>query len=426
MKIVHVISGYLPQETGGAQLHLRDLCHAQRRRGHETHVFARIGGRDGEELQLRRDEWEGVAVTRLTHNFLACDSFEKIFSNPAIDRVFAGFLDQEQPDLVHMHHLSGLSISMIDVSKQRRLPVALTLQDYWLVCPRGQRIHPDDLSICEPLDRRRCLPCVRRLVPHLLPEPAPAGPLTRWLAGDPGKRKLRDWESDNRRRLALCDATIAPSRFHRDRFVEWGLAARRCHVVPHGLPKDEILAPPRGTRPIEHLGFIGTVIPSKGPHVLIEAFNLLGRRDLTLEIHGEVVPFFERTSYRQELEAMVEPGLSVRFHGRYENRELPAILETLDLLVVPALWWESFCLTAREGALAGLPVIASKLGGLADAVEDGIALGCDPGDAAQLAELIERLCRDEALRDAMSRKAHLVPGIEQCSERIEEIYRRLV
>lgn len=375
MKIVHVIGGYLPDDLGGTQIHLRDLCRMQRKSGHKVHILARQGGRERDEYTTRRDRHEGVPVTRITHNFLDCDRFDRIFSNPVIDDAFRRFLKAERADVVHVHHLSGLSVSMIEVAREQGCGVVMTLQDYWLQCPRGQRIYPPDLSVCETLDRRKCHRCLHDLVPDLLPAPETRGWPARLVSRDPGMTILRSWEADMLRWLNLCDRAIAPSSSHRDRFVEWGLAPDRVTVVPHGLSREQLLAEPRGGRPIEHVGFIGTVIPSKGVHILVEAWNLLGRRDLVLDVHGEAVPFFDRTSYLEDLEAMVVPGLQVRFHGRYENEDLPRVLAGLDLLVVPPLWWETYCLTAREGALAGLPVIVSRTGGIAEAIEEGTALG---------------------------------------------------
>ncbi len=422
MKIVHVISGYLPQDTAGTQMQLRDLCHAQRHRGHEVHIFTRRGGSEHDELEITQDEWEGVPITRLTYNFLDCDRFELLYTHPLIDQRFRDFLESVKPDLVHVHHLTCLSTSMVECAKNLGLPVVMWLSDYWLVCPRGQRLHPEDLSICETLDRAgRCLPCLQKLWPHLLP----AGPLSGTVE-DPSLAQLVAWEAHVQRMIGLCNATLTPSAFHRDRFLETGVEPSTCHVVTYGLPRDELLAAPRGRRPVRHIGFIGTVIPSKGIHVLIEAFNILGRRELTLDVHGEVVPFHEKTDYLDELKAAIEPGLQVRFHGRYEQRDLPRIFESFDLLVIPSLWWESFCLTAREGALAGLPVIVFNLAGLAEAVDEGLALGCEPDDARQLAEVIARVCDDDDLRDAMSRKAHLVRAVADCADQIEQIYRAVL
>ena len=420
MKVVHVVNGYLPHDSGGVQIHVRDLCLVQRQQGLETSVFTRIGGPELEDLALSSGEWEGVPVTRLTNNYSDCDSFEKIYTHPRIDERFDGFLSADLPDVVHFHHLTGLSTSMIEVAKRRGVAAILTLHDYWLVCPRGQRLHPDDLTVCRTLDRQRCLPCIHRLWPHLVPLEAGELPITE----QPSFAKLRAWEEHIRRMLDLCDATIAPSAFHRDRFLEIGVSPERSSAIPNGLPRQDLLAEPRGRRPVRHLGFIGTVIPSKGIHVLIAAFNRLRGRDLVLHVHGEVVPYHERTGYLEELEAAVAPGLDVRFHGRYEQRDLPRILASLDLLIAPSLWWEAFCLTAREGALAGLPVVAFDIGGLAQAVADGLALGCEPGNAEELAERIARLCDDEDLRDEMSRKAHLVDDMEQCATAIEAVYRK--
>ncbi len=419
MKIVHVANGYLPQDSGGVQIHIRDLCEAQSRRGHEVEIFTRAGGGEDDELSLSRDEVESVPVTRLEYNFLDADRFEKLYTNELIDERFRGFLDGARPDLVHVHHLTCLSTSMIRVAKELRIPVVMTLHDYWLLCPRGQRLHPDDLSVCETLDRDRCLPCVHKLWPHLLAAPDPAAA----PGEDPSMAKLLAWDAHVREMLALCDATIAVSAFHRDRFVDAGLPPERSHVVANGISAAALRAEPRGRWPIRHVGFIGTVIPSKGVHVLIEAFNLLGREELVLDVYGEVVPYHEKNDYLAELETAVQPGLEVRFHGRYEHRDLPRIFVGLDLLVVPALWWEAFCLTAREGALAGLPVVASRIGGLAEAVEEGLALGFEAGNAEELAAAIARLCDDQDLRDEMSRKAHLVRDVEQCAADTDEVYR---
>ena len=115
--------------------------------------------------------------------------------------------------------------------------------------------------------------------------------------------RLLAWETHTQRMIALCDATMTPSAFHRERFLETGIPAERCHVVKYGLPHAELLAPPRGRRPIRHIGYTGMVIPSKGVHFLIEAFNLLDRPDLVLDIHGEVLAFHGDTSYLDGLKA---------------------------------------------------------------------------------------------------------------------------
>jgi len=422
LHIVHVISGYLPQETTGTQIHVRDLCRGLRARGHDVEVFTRIAGDDHPEFDVSRSEWEGVRVTRITNNFTDVDRFELLYTHPTIDARFDEFLDDARPDLVHVHHLTCLSTSMIEVARKRGIPVVMGLHDYWMVCLRGQRIRPEDLGICDTLDRTRCLSCLNRLWPNLLPVSATRSLFERVLRRPPSLRKIELWELHVRRMLDACQALTTPSRFHRDRFLEWGIDPARLFVAPYGLVKQELFRDPLAERPIRHIGFIGSVIPSKGVHVLCDAFRRLDRTDLVLHIHGEAPNFHGDTEYIDRLRVLAPLHLDVRFHGRYEQRDLPALLASLDVLVVPSLWWESFCLTAREGALAGLPVVASHLGALEEAVDEGIALGFRPGDADDLAHVLSRLLADRSLREAMSRRADRIRTLEQSITRLEEIY----
>jgi glycosyltransferase involved in cell wall biosynthesis len=423
LRIVHVISGYLPHETAGTQIHVRDLCRGLRDRGHEVEIFTRIAGHEHEEFELTRSHWEGVRVTRLTNNFTDLDRFELLYTHPTIDTRFGDFLDDVRPDLVHIHHLTCLSTSMIEIARRRGLPVAMTFHDYWMVCLRGQRIRPEDLGICDTLDRPRCLACLNRLWPHLLPRDGPRSLLERLLGRPSSHKKLAAWEAHVRRMIGSCQAFIAPGRFHRDRFIDWGVDRDRFFLVPHGFAVAELKGEPRGRREMRHIGFIGSVIPSKGVHILCDAFNRLGRRDLVLHIHGETPDFHGDTGYVDQLRRLVRPDLDVRFHGRYEHSDLRAILRSLDVLVVPSLWWEAFSLTLREGALAGLPVVASRLGGLADAIDDGLAIGFRGGDAEDLTRVLSRLSSDPELRDAMSRKSSVVSDLDRSVVRMEQIYR---
>jgi glycosyltransferase involved in cell wall biosynthesis len=172
-------------------------------------------------------------------------------------------------------------------------------------------------------------------------------------------------------------------------------------------------------RPIRHIGFIGSVIPSKGVHVLCAAFARLNRPDLVLHLHGETPSFHGDTGYVERLRQMIPPHLGVQFHGRYEQRDLPRLLAALDLLVVPSLWWESYCLTAREGALAGLPVVASRLGALEEAIADGIAIGFTPGDSEDLNRVLARiLATTDRVPPRTERIADLATGVA----RMEDVY----
>jgi glycosyltransferase involved in cell wall biosynthesis len=422
VRVVHVSSGYLPHETAGTQIYVRDLTRGLRARGHRVEVFTRLAGREHDELEVSHSSYDDVPVTRITNNFDDVHCFERLYTHPIIDARFEQFLQGNRPDIVHIHHLTGLSTSMIAVARRRGVPVVMTLHDYWTVCLRGQRIRPNDLGICEELDRERCLKCLQPLWPHLLP---PFGARSLWerlRRRPPSLRKLHVWEVHMRHMLAQCQALIAPSRFHRDRFVEWGCEPSRMFVVPSVVDTAALSRVARGSHQRQHIGFIGSVIPSKGVHVLCDAFRRLNRADLVLDIHGEAPNFHGDTGYVDRLRELVPPHLTVRFHGRYEHRDLARILGGLDVLVVPSLWWESYCLTAREGAAAGLPVIASRLGALAEAVDEGVAVGFRAGDGEDLAGVLARHLGAQPRSNAGTATATLEAGVAL----VEQIYRSVL
>jgi glycosyltransferase involved in cell wall biosynthesis len=177
--------------------------------------------------------------------------------------------------------------------------------------------------------------------------------------------------------------------------LEVDLDPSRVHVVTHGLDHD--LIPPANTRrfPPKRIGFIGSVLPSKGIHVLLKAMALLNNPSLECHIYGEILPFHGDNSYGERLKELVPPNLPVLFHGRYDQEQLPQILQELDICVVPSLWWESFCLTIREAMLAGLPVVASNLGAMAEALREIDArLLFRPDDPEDLARVLTNLATD--------------------------------
>jgi glycosyltransferase involved in cell wall biosynthesis len=139
------------------------------------------------------------------------------------------------------------------------------------------------------------------------------------------------------------------------------------------------------------IGYIGQIAPHKGVHVLLMAVRQLENADgrWELRIYGDTTRF---PRYAEHLRRIAGEHPRIRFEGQVENRHIPAILANLDVLVVPSLWYENAPLTILEAHAAGVPVVASDLGGMAELVrheEDGLRFR--PGDDRDLARQIRRL-----------------------------------
>lgn len=409
MRILFVTTGYPPEDLGGTAVHVRQLARAMKRRGHEVAVFCRIADPRRADYDLEESDGDGIPATRVNYNFRDADDLDSIFENRRIEDLFAGAVQRWKPDLVHVHHLTCLSTTILDRAKALGLPLALTLHDFWFVCPKGQRIRAE-LDICRDLDRERCSPCLKSLWPRFDITPA----------------KLARLDERILKRLRACDVLIAPSEHHRSRMLEIPLDPSKVVAVPHGLDFDLLPGTPVRRFPPGRIGFIGSVLPSKGVHILIEAMNLLGNPALECHIYGEALPFHGDREYGARLRALARPDLPFHFHGKYSQEDLPRILAGLDILVAPSLWWESFCLTIREAMLMGLPAVASDLGAMGEAYRTLAPRQLfAPGDPRDLARALTELATDfDAYRAACNLRG-AVRTLDAMASDTEALYMRI-
>lgn len=221
---------------------------------------------------------------------------------------------------------------------------------------------------------------------------------------------------------------VAVSREMAAHLARFAVTAGKVHVVTNGVNPRRFAADVMPACPAPAgmftVGFLGHLKPWHGFPILVDAFAILHERDpnTRLLVVGE-------GPKREKLEA-------VRFAGRVAFDEVPGWLASMDVGVAPYPSMEHFYfspLKVFEYMAAGLPVVASRLGQLAELIEDGVTgILCPPGDAAALAEALDRLRRDPELRrrlgraarqsvlrehtwDAVARRVLRLAGLEACA-----------
>ena len=420
MRILFVLHTFPPESWGGTELHVRGVARVLARR-HDVRVFVRSGNPERHDGDIQRSYQDGFLLTRVNNLGRDGENFESTWRDPDVHDAFVRELEAFRPDVVHVHHLTGLSTSIIEACKERGLPVVFSLHDFWTVCPRGQRLYVDN-TICERIERNKCYNCLQDLWPAWFPDRL-AEPTVVDDQGRLSPEILSNYDRHMRYILGLCDVLLTPSDFHRRRMLETGIDPEGIQAIAHGLDHDIFAELSDPTRPVRVIAYMGSVIPPKGVHILIEAFRLLGRRDLELRVYGPTPQFHEKSNYRDELRSLGLGAGSVRFMGEYEALEVPEILAEVDVLCVPSLWWETFSLTIREAMLAGVPVVASDIGAMKEALERTRAgLLFRAGDAEDLARQIRRLIEDVDLRTEVSNHRLDVKTIKQNAEDYLGVY----
>jgi glycosyltransferase involved in cell wall biosynthesis len=248
-----------------------------------------------------------------------------------------------------------------------------------------------------------------------------------------------DWLIElNRRwlkpRLAAADAIVCCSGYFASGIRKaWPEFASRVHVVYNGVDPEELAGTGEGSPRSDEarrILFVGRVIPDKGVHILIEAFNRLIEElpHAELTIVGPV-PLLQRASFaiHTSKEAMVRElarfgGAS--FEGYIRSRLTPAAAKRViitgeiprtellrryrdsDLLVLPSIYPEGFGIPLVEAACCGLPAVATRRGGMPEVVIDGeTGRLVEAGDAAGLYAAIADLLKDDAKCRSMGQAA---------------------
>jgi GT2 family glycosyltransferase len=113
------------------------------------------------------------------------------------------------------------------------------------------------------------------------------------------------------------------------------------------------------------------------------------------------VPYHGDDRYRETIEKLTRRS-SVRTSGAVRQERVPQALAEIDVLVVPSIWPENSPLVIQEAFLAGVPVVGSRIGGIPEAVTDGVnGLLFNPGDASDLASKLARLIDEPSLLETL-------------------------
>lgn len=400
MKIAQVIHGYPPDYMAGSEVYTYNLS-KELARSHEVHVFTRYIDKDEIRYSVKNTTYDGVNVYRI-NNPQKISSFDEVYLDKTIEDEFNRFLGEVNPDVVHFGHLNHLSMFLVKQAKDFGVPVIFTLHDFWLICQRGQYINPQ-MEICGDQSVDKCRSC-----------------LSSHYAAHPSAQEMELRMKAARETLSMVDIFIAPSRFLMSKFVEFGVPEDKIIYSDYGFDTDYFKDFHREPSATIRFGYIGTHIPTKGVDVLIRAFNNIEEKKAVLKIYG---PSSSNTNH---LKSLVD-NVSIEFMGGYKNWEVADVLARLDAIVVPSIWYENSPLVIHEAFMAGIPVIASDMGGMAEYVDhmkNGLLFKL--GDYQDLMDKMSILIEQPELIQSLGNNAPAVKSIEENAIEMINIYRTYI
>lgn len=430
MKILKVIHGYPMRYNAGSEVYSQTLCHGLAER-HEVHVFTREEDAFAPDFRLRVEP--DADDPRVTVHLVNNPRFKDRYRATGLDQRFAEVLDRARPDIVHIGHLNHLSTSLVREAALREIPIAFTLHDYWLMCPRGQfmQMFPEDPNVlwaaCEGQEDRKCAErCYARYFSGAPSElDADVDYWTGWVG-----RRMRHV----REMTELVDLFIAPSRYLHDRFRDdFGLPESRLVYLDYGFERERMAARRRVIGEPFTFGYIGTHIPAKGIHDLIGAFGMLSG-DARLRIWGR--PRGQDTDALVRIAASLPSDVASRIEWlpEYRNQDIVRdVFDRCDAIVVPSVWVENSPLVIHEAQQARVPVVTADVGGMAEYVQHEVnGLLFEHRSVTSLAAQMQRLVDTPDLAARLGARGYRysasgdVPSIDDHVREIERLYERLL
>jgi glycosyltransferase involved in cell wall biosynthesis len=443
MRICLITHFFPPERNAGTENYTLGLAQAFRTRGHTVNVICATSWDTGHAYWngVNTDSVNGVRVHRIHLNWTkASDPNLTVFYNSEVEEWLDDFLETDGPDVVHITSAMTLGIGALQATWRAGIPLILTLMDFWFLCPRTVLLRSDGQLCDGKTTAWECQKCklassgLFRRVQHIGPDAFQAA-LWNNLSKIPlvaRQRGLRGLALNMERRKALMrqalglpNVILAHSIFVQHAFSHAGYSDRVVHL-PNGHDLGWLGHYDRKTEsPLVRFGFMGQIIEIKGVDILVKAFNnanLEGKA--TLDIWGD---FSSDEHYAEWLEELIGDTGSIRLRGRFERTEIAEVLANIDVLVVPSSWYENAPLVIYEAFAAKIPVIATNLGGMAEAIDHGVnGLLFERNNVDELANQLKRLVEDPSLLRQLQSRIPPVKTIQEEISELERLYQRLV
>ena len=386
MKILVAHNQY--QYAGGEDIVVAEEVRMLQQRGHSVHQYT-----------VNNDGISGV----WRQTVVAVRSF---YSRPAL-REISNLLASFQPDILHVHNFfPSISPAIFFAAGKYRVPVVQTLHNYRLICANAMLFR----------DERPCEDCTagNSFLPGVIHACYRGSRVGSAIVGASTSvhAALGTWSN-------RIDRYIALTQFAARQLGNGRIPAEKIRIKPNFAP-DRGYGQGQGGFAL----YVGRLSSEKGLETILAA-DRLGHLPIPVHIAGDgpLLTEIER--------ACARPGSRLIYLGRLPRSEVVEQMKRAAALLVPSLWYEGFPMVIVEALSCGLPIIASRIGGLPEMVQDGHSgLLFEPGDPSALLQALRNFVSDtsgiEAKRQASRDQFDRHYTEQKNYETLVEIYRELL
>ncbi|MFC2042079.1 glycosyltransferase family 4 protein [Chloroflexota bacterium] len=403
MKLLFAVHQFFPKHYTGTERLVLNLSKQMQRMGHSVKVLTyditeTEGFRKDGDFFISEYHFQGVPVISIRHNTIPPDVSFSI-TDPSMVKIIGRIIPIKNFDIVHVAHPMRVG-SVIKVAKNNNIPIILTLTDFWLICPKGIAITKNGELCYFSQNGTRCV---------------------RECYGNLWKDRLIKRSKEANEIFKDVDCVVTATNFLK-KILKINNFASDVKIVRFGTDYRKVIPNVRkySEKSEITLGFLSTLTPHKGAHVLLDAFNIAKMDNLRLEVYGH---HFGDIAYYRKLGKAVTNEERVKFCGEYTYEEMTEIFNKIDVLVIPSIWWENSPLILLSALAHNVPVIVSNLGGMTEIIEEGTnGFTFEVGSAESLAKVLRTVGENPAILNELKTKICHPPMIEEEAFEYEKIY----
>ncbi|MEQ1718010.1 MAG: glycosyltransferase [Hyphomicrobium sp.] len=397
MRIVYISFLHPAMHSGGAQQLAYEMFEAALAEGIDAYFIAAV------PLELAPSKLPNPGLYELSGRprellFVPADyRFDEFtVGNQSCIDLLIGRLRKISPDVVHFHHYHCAGVNTL-ASLKSALPVCriiMHLHDMLAVCWRNGQMLDATGKICPGASPSNCASC------------------------NPEKDVEFFWSRDRVLLAAFqhVDYFVAPSEYLKRIYVNWGISASRILVVENGLKRPPGAEKLAISASAAAFGFFGQLLDAKGLDVLDRALRILAdvprRSSLSVEINGGNLQFASHEcqqlvlSMHGRIRSFADRGIELSIRGAYSRTQLRERMQSVDWVIVPSTWGETFALVISEAWMFGRIPIVSRVGAMADRVRDNIdGVQFPVGDASALASVMSQISGNHNLHTRLCKAA---------------------
>jgi len=393
---------------GGAERYLFDLCLGLENLNCEIIHFAMEDRRNPEspykEYFVDNVDYDEALKKNLFSKIKT--AYYSVYSLQARKKVGL-LIDRYSPNIAHIHNIyHQISPSILQILKKRNIPVVMTLHDYKIFCPNYRFFSKG--KICEKCKGKRYYNCILNMC---LKES--------W--GASLSAALGAYYHDFLKLYRDVDLFIAPSEFMYRKAIEYGMDKEKVLFLPHSIDLSQFM--PKENKG-KYILYVGKLSWEKGIKTFVESLKFVP------SIQARIIGDGPQLNEMKKLAS--EYGLAnVDFLGKQAKEDLARIMSEALFVVVPSEWNEPSGLVIYEAFASGKPVIASRVGGIPELVENEVnGLLFQPGNARELASKIEYLAGNpekvKLFGDNAFQKITQVNNLKKHAMRIRSEYEKLI